>query len=140
MIDYSKLRAALVNLERQWENLEGSRDRDEISELDLEALQESVIKRFDLALEMSWKLLVKYLVEEVGLADVPNGPKPILRLADGNNLLNGRIEAWLSYVQARNASSHDYSGAKAGQTLAVVSDFLGDAIWLYEKMSREKWN
>ncbi|CAN1533683.1 HI0074, nucleotidyltransferase substrate binding protein, HI0074 family [Fimbriimonadaceae bacterium] len=139
MIDYSKLRAALGNLERQWENLESSGKREGLSLLDLEAVQESVIKRFDLALEMSWKLLLKYLAEEVGLAEVPNGPKPILRIADQNNLLNGRIAAWILYVNARNASSHDYSGEKAAETLRVIPDFLVDATGLYEMMSGEKW-
>ncbi len=139
MIDYSKLRAALGNLERQWENLESSGKREGLSLLDLEAVQESVIKRFDLALEMSWKLLLKYLAEEVGLAEVPNGPKPILRIADQNNLLKGRIAAWILYVNARNASSHDYSGEKAAETLQVIPDFLVDATGLYETMSGEKW-
>jgi len=138
MIDYSKLRAALGNLERQWENLKGSRDREQISALDLEALQESVIKRFDLALEMSWKLLLKYLEQEVGLVDVPSGPKPIFRLADQNNLLNARIDAWILYVNARNASSHDYSGEKAAETLRVIPDFLEDAVRLYQMISGDK--
>jgi hypothetical protein len=87
---------------------------------------------------MSWKLLLKYLEQEVGLVDVPSGPKPIFRLADQNNLLNARIDAWILYVNARNASSHDYSGEKAAETLRVIPDFLEDAVRLYQMMSGDK--
>jgi nucleotidyltransferase substrate binding protein (TIGR01987 family) len=139
VIDYSKLRLGLINLQRQYENLDLASHRATITDLDNEALRESVIKRFDVALEMTWKLLMKYLAEDVGLADLPNGPKPVFRLADQNNLLNGKIEAWLEYVNARNASSHDYSGEKAEETLKVIPNYIEDAISLYEKMSSETW-
>ena len=71
LIDYSKLKSALKNLEVQTANLQGAPGRDGITKLDIEAIQESVIKRFDLAIEMTWKLLMKYLAEEIGIADVP---------------------------------------------------------------------
>ena len=139
LIDYSKLKSALKNLEVQTANLQGAPGRDGITKLDIEAIQESVIKRFDLAIEMTWKLLMKYLAEEIGIADVPAGPKPVLRLADQNNLLNARIEQWIEYVNARNASSHDYSGEKAEQTLKVIPDFITDAVQLYQTMSKQTW-
>ena len=139
MIDYSKLKSALVNLDRQWANLQQIKDSEAISELDVEAMQESVIKRFDIAMEMTWKHLMKYLTEEVGINETPNGQKPILRLADQNGLLDTRIGEWIEYVNARNASSHDCSGEKAEQTLAVIPGFIADAKGLYERMSKEPW-
>lgn len=136
MIDYPQLQSLLRNLELQWENLQNVKARSSVLELDVEAIKESVIKRFDLAVEMSWKLLLKFLTEEVGVQDLPNGPKPILRLADQNNLLNGRIDEWIEYINARNASSHDYSGEKAEGTLKVIPSFIEDANALYQAMSQ----
>ena len=139
MIDYTKLKLAIRNLELQFANLQAKRGQEGVSDLDLEAVRESVIKRFDLALEMSWKLLFKYLNEELGIAEVPAGPKPLLRIADQNDLLAGRIEQWIQYVNVRNASAHDYSGEKAEQTLQVIPEYLQDAVSLYEKMSKHAW-
>jgi nucleotidyltransferase substrate binding protein (TIGR01987 family) len=139
MIDYTYLKVVIRNLELQFANLQEKRGQDGVSDLDLEAIQESVIKRFDLALEMSWRLLQKHLTEDFGIADVPAGPKPLLRLADQNDLLNARIEQWIQYVNVRNASAHDYSGEKAEQTLLVIPEYLQDAIFLYEKMSKHAW-
>lgn len=140
MIDYSKLRMALGHLDAQWLNHEASASRSSISSLDREAIQESVIKRLDLAIEMTWKHLMRYLGEEVGLADLPAGPKPILRAADQASVLPGSIDDWIEYVNARNASSHDYSGEKAQATLKVIPGFLRDAKALYEAMAKERWD
>ena len=139
MIEYSKLKLSLKTLELQWENLEELRNTGTATPLIMDGIRESVIKWFDLALEMSWKMLAKYLGEEVGVPDLPTGPKPILRIADQNGLLDGRVAEWLEYVNARNASTHDYSAKKAEETLKVVPGFIADAIKLYTLMSGEAW-
>lgn len=139
MVDYSKLHQAIFHLKRQYENLVESSLRPGLTELDQEALRDSVIKRFDIAIEMSWKLLRKHLIEEVGLDELPNGPKPLLRIADQNGLLGDGVERWIGYVNARNASTHDYSLEKAEETLRAVAEFIPDAIAMYERISGERW-
>ncbi|MBE0501860.1 MAG: nucleotidyltransferase substrate binding protein [Desulfuromonadales bacterium] len=81
----------------------------------------------------------RYLEEEIGLAELPNGPKPILRLANENNLLPSDIVNWLQYNQARVDTSHDYSGEKVDRALKIMTDFVTDAIGLYKTMSGENW-
>ncbi len=138
-IDYSKLHDALHRLEDQLKNYGQMESRSELTEVDREAIRDSTVKRFEFAFEMSWKLLKRYLVEELGLAETPNSPKPILRIAAENNLLNGNIEAWLGYAEARVSTAHDYSGEKAKAVLALVPAFLEDATRLYSKMSGQAW-
>ena len=136
-MDYSKLRDALVRLQEQLQNYSRMDARPELTEVDREAIRDSSVKRFEFAFEMSWKLLKRHLTEELGLADTPSSPKPILRIAAENNLLQDRIDRWLLYADARVNTAHDYSGEKAKATLALAPDFLQDALHLYQTMTGE---
>ncbi|MBF0531416.1 MAG: nucleotidyltransferase substrate binding protein [Deltaproteobacteria bacterium] len=139
MIDYEKLHKSLKNLELQIENYNRAADRRELTELDREALAESVIHRFETCYDMLWKHLKRYIIEELGLADVPNSPKPVFRLAAENNLLSIGVEQWLNYADARTATAHDYSGKKAADCLEVIPAFIDDAIGLYQTMTGTSW-
>ena len=139
MIDYGKLRKSLKHLELQFANHQVAQDRPELTEIDREAIAESVIQRFETCYDALWKDLKRYLIEETGLADVPNSPKPILKLAGQNDLFASSVEQWLKYANARTDTAHDYSGKKATATLLLIGDFLDDAIGLYQTMTGTTW-
>ena len=139
MIDYDKLQKSLKHLELQFENLQRAKDRSELTDIDREGIAESVIQRFETCYDTLWKTLKRYLSEETGLADTPNSPKPILKLAGQNNLLSGSVEQWLKYADARVSTAHDYSGEKVGECLEIMPDFIHDAIGLYQTMSGQSW-
>ncbi|MBF0309993.1 MAG: nucleotidyltransferase substrate binding protein [Magnetococcales bacterium] len=139
MIDYDKLRKLLQHLERQYANHQGARLRPELTEIDREAIAESVIQRFETCYDTLWKDLKRHLVEGLGLPEVPNSPKPILRLAGQNDLLPSPVEQWLKYAEARIGTSHDNSGDKAAQALVVMEAFIADAIGLYRTMTGTPW-
>lgn len=136
MTDYSKLAQALAHLKAQMENLDVSDSRTELTSLDREAIAESTIQRFETAYDRCWKLLKRHLTVELGLVQVPNSPKPIFRMA-GQNGLVGDVPAWLGYADARVATAHDYSGAEARATLALIPAFQKDAQNLYDAMAGE---
>ncbi len=137
MINYDTLKSALILLKEQNDR------RNQLSEIVdpwiIEAVKESTIQRFETCWDCLWKVLKRYLEEEVGLANLPNGPKPILRLAHENDLLPSGIESWMKYNQARVDTSHDYSGEKADGALEVINDFVDHAVDLFTTMSGENW-
>ncbi len=139
MIDYDKLQKSLKHLELQYANHKLARDRPELADIDREAIAESVIQRFETCYDTLWKDLKRYLIEELGLADVPNSPKPILKLAGENDLFATPVEQWLKYADARTSTAHDYSGEKAAEVLLIVGDFIDDAIGLYQTMTGTTW-
>jgi nucleotidyltransferase substrate binding protein (TIGR01987 family) len=139
MIDYEKLQKALKHLEVQFENHKSARDRTELTEIDREAIAESVIQRFETCYDTLWKDLKRYLIDDLGLAEVPNSPKPIIKLAGQNDLFASSVEQWLKYADARVSTAHDYSGEKAEETLSIVGDFIDDAIGLYQTMTGTTW-
>lgn len=139
MIDYDKLQKSLKHLEQQFANYQLAQDRAELTDIDREAIAESVIHRFETCYDTLWKDLKRYLIEDSGLADVPDSPKKVLKLAGQNELLASPVEQWLKYADARTSTAHDYSGEKAEETLSVVGDFIDDAIGLYQTMTGTTW-
>lgn len=139
MTEYGKLRKALKHLERQLANYQTMHTRNCLTQLDREAIAESVIQRFETCYDNLWKHVKRYLVEEMGNVEVRNSPKPVFRLANENRLLPGTIESWLRYADLRTATAHDYSGEKARECLEEAEAFLKDAIELYRTLTGGPW-
>ena len=137
MIHYEKLQISLKRLQEQNSNY---LELDEnYPEFVLEGIRESVVQRFKTSYDTLWKVLRRYLIEVLGVADAPNSPKPILRLANENDLLDSSLEQWFKYAQARVNTSHDYDGEKAKAYLALVPDFIEDAVSLFCTMRGKPW-
>ena len=133
MIDYDKFRRSLKDIKEQYTNYRNpvaSR-----SDLDQEGIAESVIQRFETCYDCLWKVRKRYLIEALGIADPPNSPKPIFRLAHENHLFSASMERWLLYADKRNATAHAYDGEKVKARLEVMADFIDDPIGLYQTMS-----
>ncbi len=72
---------------------------------------------------------------EEGFSEAKIGsPKSIMRLAFESGVISN-VENWIDYINARQDTSHDYSGEKADRVLEIVNDFYNDAVALYQKMS-----
>ena len=138
MIEYDKFQKALKHLELQNENYKNLDPAQ--PEIMQEAVAESVIQRFETCYDCLWKVLKRYLLEELGIPEVPNSPKPIFRMAFENSLLASSIEQWMDYADARIGTSHDYSGEKALACLVLMDSFIDDAIGLYQTMSKQTWD
>ena len=136
-IDYDKFRRSLKDLEAQYVNYRNPAILR--SALDQEGIAESVIRRFETCYDCLWKVLKRYLIDALGVADPPNSPKPIFRLAHQNHLFRAPVEQWLLYADKRNDTAHDYDCEKAKASLDVMADFIDDAIGLYQTMSGETW-
>ncbi len=135
MIDYSKLEKSLYQLQLQFANYQRCEQRHDLLELDKEAIAESVIQRFETCYDCAWKHLKRYLIEALGLPDVPNSPKPIFRIAAENRLFQVPTERWLQYADARIQTAHDYDGEKAKIALALMANFITDATALYQTLT-----
>lgn len=136
-IDYTKFELSLNRLEEQYDHLR--RDIVGLPDWIVDGVKESVIQRFETCYDTSWKIVRRYLSEELGTGEVPSSPNPVLRLASENQLLGGELVDWLAYTSARNDTSHDYNQEKAEACLAIVGNFIQDAINLYEILSGQRW-
>ena len=124
-VDYSKFRLSLWRLAEQYDNYRNpppGRTR-----LDAEGVAESVIQRFEVCFDCLWEVLKRHLIADFDIADPPNSPKPLLRIAAENGLPHAGVEQWLGYANARVDTTHDYDGEKARACLKLVPDFVEDA-------------
>ena len=136
-IDYSNFQRSLKNLEMQHEHLlHLSPDYPSFVH---EAMAESVIQRFEVCYDALWKVLRRHLIEALGIAEIPNSPRPIFRIADENRLLAAGAEQWELYVRTRIDTTHDYDEEKAARAIGVATGFIDDAIRLYTAMTGEAW-
>ena len=136
-IDYGNFKASLRNLQAQYEhrlNLPA-----EYPDYVREGMTESVIQRFEVCYDSLWKALRRHLIEEIGVPDVPNGPRPVFRAAGQAGLLPAAPDQWETYVEARIDTTHDYSALKVEQAIAVMPDFIRDAAALYTALTGELW-
>ncbi len=102
-----------------------------------EAIEDSLVKRFDYTLEMAWKSCKRYLSEE-GVADAATGsPKSIMRIAAEVGLIEN-AEPWMHYITARQSTAHDYSAEKAKNVVALADAFLSDVTELFKTMSTKR--
>ena len=137
-IDYSKLKLAIQHLNAQWENYATCDRRPELSPLDRDAIRESVIQRFEVAYDVLWKAIKRYLMFTLGLPEIPNSPKPILRLAHENGILSADISFWLKVADARVATSHDYSSAKADACIELLPTLLDALEPMVDRLENSK--
>ena len=137
MIDYSKYQLSLKRLEEQHENYQNLDSN--LPGLIREAVSESVIQRFETCYDCMWKVLKRHLNEALGIADPPNSPKPIFRLAHENGMISPPLEQWLQYADIRIGTSHDYDGKKAAACVKLMPEFIHNAIDLYQRMTAETW-
>ena len=122
-----KLKKTLAALKEQYGNFL-SLDNKSLSDLDKEAVRESVIKRFEICYDAFWKYLKKYLQTEEGLVDLPNSPNGIFRKAFEAAVIDeDTLKRLMNSNELRGLAAHDYSLAKSDQALERAGDFIQEA-------------
>lgn len=137
VIDYDRLRLTLTRLQDQHDNY---RQLDpSLPAITHEAVMESVIRRFGMCYECLWRSLKWHLIDALGIPDLLYSPKPVFRCAFENNLLEGPPERWFDYAEHRVRTSQGYDPKHVADCLEVVSNFIDDAVALYETMADQSW-
>lgn len=137
MIDFGNFQKSLKNLELQNDNRKSLPT--DLPQILREAVDESVIQRFEVCYDTLWKSLRRHLIEERGLPEVTASPRPVFRLAGETGVLTSPVERWMEYVNLRIGSTHDYSSEKAAAVLERADDFIADAVELYQAMTGDSW-
>ena len=89
-----------------------------------ELLRDGVIQRFEYTMDLSWKMIQRYLkhvaqVEESGIRT----KKDLFREAARLGLLS-KVEDWFGYYEARNETSHTYDEDIAQAVFFEATRFL----------------
>ena len=137
MVDYGYFQKSLKNLELQNDNRKNLPP--ELPRLMLEAVDESVIRRFGICYDTLWKSLRRHLIDVAGLPEVAASPRAVFRLAGEIETFDSPVERWMEYANLRIGIGQDYGREKAAAALEGVDDFIADAIGLYRTLTGEVW-
>ncbi|MEI8346319.1 MAG: HI0074 family nucleotidyltransferase substrate-binding subunit [Pseudomonadota bacterium] len=99
-----------------------------------EYIRDGVIQRFEYTFELSWKTIKRYF-NLIGREDIATGPKPILREAGKEKLIND-VEEWLVFLDKRNTSTHIYNDEQAQEVYNKCKDFPKYVQELIEELER----
>ncbi len=137
MFDFDNFQRSLKDLELQNENRNSLTS--DLPPLLQEAVDESVIQRFEVCYDVSWKALRRYLTVEQGLSEVTASPRSVFRIAGEIGVLTSPVERWMEYVNLRIGTAHDYNREKATAALEMMDEFIADAKELYRAITGESW-
>jgi nucleotidyltransferase substrate binding protein (TIGR01987 family) len=102
---------------------------------ELLTVRDGVIQRFEIAMDLSWKMTSRVLRDVYGVQDSDIlTKKDIFRQAAKYRLLDDP-EAWFGHYDARNDTSHQYDNEVAERTFARARLYLADAQSLVQRLS-----
>jgi nucleotidyltransferase substrate binding protein (TIGR01987 family) len=102
---------------------------------ELLTVRDGVIQRFEIAMDLSWKIVSRVLRDVYGVQDSEIlTKKDIFRQAAKYRLLVDP-EAWFGHYDARNETSHRYDNDAAQMTFQRARQYLADAKLLVEQLS-----
>ncbi|MBQ3312069.1 nucleotidyltransferase substrate binding protein [bacterium] len=99
-------------------------------------IKDACVKRFEYTIETSWKIMKKYLKQIYGKTDKELTMNNIFRLMEGYGFIKS-WEDWHNYYEKRNDTSHEYNEERANKILDIIDDFVSNAEFLYQHLSKE---
>ncbi|MFA6033684.1 MAG: HI0074 family nucleotidyltransferase substrate-binding subunit [Myxococcota bacterium] len=92
-----------------------------------EAVRSGVIQNFEVAYELCWKFMKRWLEVNVGSAEVDGVTRrELFRVATENRLITD-VDLWMEFHESRNESSHIYDEQTAENVFGDAKRFLVEA-------------
>ncbi len=103
----------------------------------LETVRAGVIQQFEVAYELSWKFLQRWLRENAAAeeADFPRTRKELFRAAARFGLIDDPLP-WFGFGEARNRTAHTYDGETALDVFGEAARFLPKGRDLLTRLSQ----
>lgn len=136
-LSYTSLEKSIIALENGIEIYNKKKNRN-VTQEEIEIIKSGIIQNFEISYEIAWKLMKKWLEENIGREAVDGiSRKELFRIAAQNKLIED-IEKWFIFHEARNLTSHDYDGIKAEEVFTEALEFSRFARKLQERLEEVK--
>ena len=97
------------------------------SPLQQETFRSGIIQNFEIAYELCWKIMKRWIEDNVSPDAAFGVPRiELFRRAAENGLIDS-VEQWMTFHQARNSTSHIYSAAVAAEVYTAAVRFVPEA-------------
>lgn len=97
-------------------------------EMQSETVRDGVIQRFEFCVELAWKTLREYLIDQ-GYVEI-NSPKGVMKVAFAVNIIDDE-SGWIDMINARNMTAHLYDEQTAKR---IYTDISTTYISLFRKL------
>ena len=100
-----------------------------------ETFRSGIIQNFEIAYELAWKAMKRWIEENVSPDVLFGAPRiELFRRAAENGLIES-VEDWMTFHQARNSTSHIYNAAIAAEVYEVAVRFASDGKTFLENIT-----
>jgi len=97
-----------------------------------ETIRAGVIQNFEVCYEQSWKMMKRWLEENIGSSYVDGVTRrELFRLAFENKLIDD-VDRWMDFHKSRNETSHTYDQGTAEEVFSDAELFVTDADFLLQ--------
>lgn len=92
-----------------------------------ETIRAGVVQNFEVCYEQSWKMIKRWLDENIGSSYVDGvSRRELFRLAFENRLIDD-VNRWMDFHRSRNETSHTYNQGTAEEVFCDAELFITDA-------------
>ena len=126
-LDLSSLKKSVEALESSINSFLSNQKNSSLSKQDLETMKAGVIQNFEVAYEMCWKFMKRWIEEEVSPDIVDGVPRQQLYRVSAENKLIHDVDLWMDYHKARNLTSHTYNAGNAESAADAAIKFIHEA-------------
>lgn len=122
----------LTSLEKATDSLERSMHAAKVFDATLppeikETVRSGIIQNFEVAYELSWKMMKRWLETNISSESVDGVTRrELFRLAAENRLID-EVELWMRFHAARNETSHSYNNGTAEEVSETAEGFVAAA-------------
>ena len=137
MLDLTSLKKSYGSLVRTTRVFSENKEKNGQFDPDLiEALRAGVIQNFEFCYELSWKMMKRWLENNLSPTEVDGVPRrELFRIAAENRLIDD-VNAWMDFHRGRNISSHTYDEVTAETVSELALEFIPFVADLIEALEK----
>ena len=127
-LDLTSLNNAITALEKSVNSFNTLSTKDIVTDDDIQTLKAGVIQNFEVAYELCWKFIQRWIQENRSVEETDNlrTKKDIFRLAAKYNLIENP-DPWFEFGEKRNLSTHIYNIDIAKEVFHTALLFVKEA-------------
>ncbi len=99
-----------------------------------ETVRSGIIQNFEVAYELSWKMMKRWLETNISAESVDGVTRRELFRQAAENRLIDDVDVWMGFHSARNDTSHTYDHDTAEEVSESAKSFLGEANKLLDSL------
>jgi nucleotidyltransferase substrate binding protein (TIGR01987 family) len=135
-LDLSSLHRAIISLQNAIEVSTDKNLYDKLNSKQKNTMRAGLIQNFEFTYELSWKMIKRWLENNVSSDYGQVSNKELFRRAGQYNLINN-VEKWFVYHEARNKTSHIYDEEVADAICKIAIEFGNDAQRLIQNLEKQ---